>query len=131
MNGVAVVSLAVLAVVSLIWTVALIAIALEVRRASWRLHEVIRSVELELKPTMREARDTIQTLHRMAQGAADGTERVRGALIKLEQAGENVRATTGRVRHLLGSRFIPALSLWAGVRAGTRVLWDLYSQRRK
>jgi len=131
MNGLAVTSLVVLAVLSTIWTVALVAIALEVRRASWRLQEFIRSVELELKPTMLEARDAIRTLHRAAQGAADSTERVRGALIKLEQAGENVRATTGRVRTLLGSRFIPALSLLAGVRAGTRVLWDLYTQRRK
>jgi hypothetical protein len=131
MNGLAVTSLVVLAVLSTIWTVALIAIALEVRRASWRLQEFIRSVELELKPTMHEARDAIRTLHRAAQGAADSTERVRGALIKLEQAGENVRATTGKVRNLLGSRFIPALSLLAGVRAGTKVLWDLYTQRRK
>jgi hypothetical protein len=56
---------------------------------------------------------------------------VRGALLKLEQAGENVRATTGKVRNLLGSRFIPALSLLAGVRAGTKVLWDVYTHRRK
>jgi len=131
MDGVAVSSLVVLAVVSVFWTVAIIAIALEVRRASWRVQEFIRSVELELKPTLHEARDAIRTLHRAAEGAADSTERVRGALAKLEQAGENIRAATGKVRHLLGSRFIPALSLLAGVRAGTRVLWDLSTQRRK
>ncbi len=131
MNGLAVASLVVLAVVSVIWTVALVAVALELRRASWRLQEFIRSVELELKPTMQEAREAVRTLNRAAQGAADSTERVRGALIKLEQAGENVWATTGSIRRMLGSRFIPAVSLLAGVRAGTRVLWEFYTRRRK
>jgi hypothetical protein len=131
MNGLAVASLVVVAVMSVIWTVVLIAVALEVRRASWRLQEFIRSVELELKPTMQEAREAIRTLNRAAQGAADSAERVRGALVKLEQAGENVRATTGRIRTLLGSRFIPALSLLAGVKAGTKVLWGLYTKRRE
>jgi len=131
MNGLAVASLVVLAVMSLLWTVVLIAVALEVRRASSRLQEFIRSVEMELKPTMQQAREAIRTLNRAAQGAADSAERVRGALVTLEQAGENVRATTGKVRALLGSRLIPALSLLAGVRAGTKVLWSFYAQRRE
>lgn len=131
MDGLAVASLVILAVVSVIWTVAFIVTALEIRRAAWRLQEFIRSVELELKPTMQEVRETVRMLDRAARGAADTTERVRGAFVKLEQAGENVRATTGRVRAVLGLRFIPALSLLAGVRAGTKVLWHLYTQRRE
>lgn len=130
MNGLAVASLVVLAVTSVICTVALVAVALEVRRGSWRLQEFIRSVELELKPTVHEAREAIRTLNRAAQGAVESMERVRGALIKLEQAGENVRATTGNLRRALGLRFIPALSLLAGVRAGTKVLWNFYTRRR-
>lgn len=130
MNGLVVASLVVLAVMSVIWTVVLVAVALELRRASWRLQEFIRSVEMELKPTMQEAREAIHTLNRAAQGAADSTERVRGALIKLEQAGENVRATTQTIRRSLGSRFIPAVSFLAGVRAGTKVLWSFYTRRR-
>ena len=131
MDGLAVASLVVLAVVSVIWTVALIVAALEIRRAAWRLQEFVRSVEMELKPTIQEVREAIRMLDRAARGAADTTERVRGAFIKLEQAGENVRATTGKVRTLLGSRFIPALSLLAGVRAGTKVLWSFYTRRRE
>jgi hypothetical protein len=131
MDGLAVASLVVLAVASVIWTVALIATALEIRRAAWRLQEFIRLVELELKPTMQEVHEAIRMLDRAARGAAETTERVRSAFVKLEQAGENVRATTGKVRMLLGSRFIPALSLLAGVRAGTKVLWSLYTHRRE
>jgi hypothetical protein len=130
MDGLAVASLVVLAVVSVIWTVALIVAALEVRRAAWRLQEFIRSVEMELKPTVQQVHEAIRKLDRAAQGASDTTERVRGAFVKLEQAGENVRAATGRVRMMVGSRFIPALSLLAGVRAGTKVLWGLYTRRR-
>jgi predicted Zn-dependent protease len=131
MDSLAVASLVVLAVVSVVWTVALIVAALEIRRAAWRLQEFIRTVELELKPTMQEVRGAIRMLEQAARGAADTTERVRGAFVKLEQAGENVRATTGKVRTLLGSRFIPALSLVAGVRAGTKVLWSYYTRRRE
>lgn len=131
MDGLAVASLAVLAVVSVIWTVALIAAALETRRAARRLQEFIRTVELELKPTLLEVREAIRKLDRAAGGASDTIERVRGTFVKLEQAGENVRATTGKVRTLLGSRFIPALSLLAGVRAGTKVLWSFYTHRRE
>jgi hypothetical protein len=130
MDGLAVASLVVLAVVSVIWTVVLVAVALELRRASWRLQEFIRSLELELKPAMREAREAIATLNRAAQGAVDTTERVRAGLLKLEQAGENVMATTGRIRSALGMRLIPAAGLLAGVRAGTKVLWNLYTRRR-
>lgn len=131
MNGLASASLVILAVVSVIWTVVFVVAALELRRASWRLQEFIRSVELELKPTMQEAREAIQNLKRAAEGAAEGTERVRAVLMKVEQAGENVRATTIRFRSLLGSRLIPAASLWAGVRVGTKVLWNLYTRRRE
>ena len=130
MDGLAVASLVVLAVVSVIWTVMLVSVGLELRRASWRVQEFIRSLELELKPTIQEAREAIRNLHRASQGVAEGTERVRGALAKLEQAGENVRATTGSIRAVLGSGFIPAASLLAGVRAGTKMLWKLYSRRR-
>ena len=131
MDGLAVASLVVLAVVSVIWTVALIAAALETRRAARRLQEFIRTVELELKPALLEVRETIRKLDRAAGGASDTIELVRGTFVKLEQAGENVRATTGKVRTLLGSRFIPALSLLAGVRAGTKVLWSFYTHRRE
>ena len=95
MDGLAVASLVVLAVASVIWTVALIATALELRRAAWRLQEFVRSVELELKPTIQEVREAIRMLDRAARGAADTTERVRGAFIKLEQAGENIRVSGG------------------------------------
>jgi signal transduction histidine kinase len=131
MDGLAVGSLVVMAVMSVIWTVVLVAVGLELRRASWRVQEFIRSLELELKPTMQDAREAIRNLQRAAQGAAEGTERVRGALAKLEQAGENIRATTGSIRGVLGSRLIPVASLLAGVRAGSKVLWKLYSHRRK
>jgi hypothetical protein len=130
MSDIAVASLVVLAVVSVIWTVVLLAVALEIRRVSWRIQEFIRSLELELKPTIHEAREAIRTLNQAAQGAADSTERIRGALLKLERVGENVRAATGSIRSVLGPPLIPFASLLAGARAGTKVLWKLYTRRR-
>ena len=130
-GGLAVASLAVLAVVSVIWTITMVIVTAELRRASWRLQEFVRSLELELKPTIQEAREAIRTLNRASQGAADGMDRVRGTLAKLEDAGDNIRATTGVVRSVFGSRLIPAASLLAGVRVGAKVLWKLYTQRRK
>ena len=131
MNGLAVASLVTLAVVSVLWTIMMVIVTSELRRASWRLQEFIRSLELELKPTIQDAREAIRTLNRAGQGAAEGMERVRGTLAKLEEAGDNIRATTGVVRSVLGTRLIPVASLMAGVRVGAKVLWKLYTQRRK
>jgi hypothetical protein len=131
MSELAIGSLVVLAAMSVVWTIVLVAVALELRRASWRLQEFIRSVELELKPTMQEAREAVRHLSRAAQGAAEGAERVRGTLVKLEEAGDNIRATTSVIRAVLGSRFIPVASLLVGMRAGVKALWKQYTGRRK
>ena len=131
MNEFAVASLVVLAVVSVLWTIMMVMVTSELRRASWRLQEFILSLELELKPTIQEAREAIRNLNQAAQGAAEGTERVRNTLAKLEEAGDNIRAATGVVRSLFGSRFIPAASLLVGIRAGAKVLWKLYTRRRE
>ena len=48
MNGLAVASLVVLAVVSVLWNIMLVLVTSELRRASWRLQEFLRSLELEL-----------------------------------------------------------------------------------
>jgi predicted Holliday junction resolvase-like endonuclease len=131
MNGLAVASLVVLAVVSVLWTIMMVIVTSELRRASGRLQEFIRSLELELKPTIQQAREAIRTLNRVAQGAAEGTERVRGTLAKLDAAGDNIRATTRVVRSVVGARLIPVASLVAGVRVGANVLWKLSTQRRR
>ncbi|MBP1778840.1 MAG: hypothetical protein H6Q86_4851 [candidate division NC10 bacterium] len=131
MNGRAVAALVVLAVVSVLWTIMLVIVTSELRRASGRLQEFIRSLELELKPTIQQAREAIRTLTRAAQGAAEGTERVRGALATLAAAGDNIRATTRAVRSVVGSRLLPVASLVAGVRVGANVLWKLSTQRRR
>ena len=72
MNELGVASLVVLAVVSVLWTVMMVIVTLELRRASGRLQEFIRSLELELKPTIQQTREAIRTLNRVAQGAAEG-----------------------------------------------------------
>jgi hypothetical protein len=94
MNGLAVASLVVLAGVSVLWTIMLVLVTSQLRRASWRLQVFIRSLELELQPTIRHVREAISPLNRAAQGAAEGTERARGTLAKLEGVGDNIRATT-------------------------------------
>lgn len=71
MNAVGVTALVVLAVVSVLWTVLLIPALLELRRASWRLQEFIRTLELELRPTLQEARETIRAMTQAAQGVGE------------------------------------------------------------
>jgi len=130
-NTLAVASLVVLAVVSVLWTVLLVAVLLELRRASWRLQEFIRTLELDLRPVIQEAREGIRTGAKAAQGVADGTARLRGALAAVEEAGENLRATTGVIRAVFGSRLIPLAGVLAGVRAGVKTLWKRYERRRE
>ena len=131
MNELGVASLVVLAVVSVLWTIMMVIVTSELRRASGRLQEFIRSLELELKPTIQQTREAIRTLNRVAQGAAEGAERVQGTLAKLEAVGDNIRATARVVRSAVGSRLIPVAGLLAGVRVGANVLWKLSTQRRR
>jgi len=118
-------------VVSVLWTIMLVLVTSELRRASWRLQGVLRSLELELKPTIRHVREAIRTLNRAAQGAADRTERVRDTLARLAAVGDTIRATTRVVRAGVGSRVLPVASLVAGVRVGATVLWTRSPQRRR
>jgi hypothetical protein len=130
-NNVAVAALVILAVVSLLWTVMLVAVFLELRRLAWRLEGFIHTLELDLRPMLQQAREGIQSAAKAFRGVAEGTARLRGTLEALEEAGENIRATTGVVRAVFGSRLIPIASVLAGVRVGARTLWKLYARRRK
>jgi hypothetical protein len=124
-------ALVVLAVVSLVWTALLIPVLLELRRASWRLQEFIRTLELDLRPAMQEAREGIRNVNRAAEGVANGSERLRGAIASVQEAGENLRVTTGVIRTIFGSRLIPVVGLLAGLKAGFKMLWKRYPRRRE
>ena len=104
MNTVGAAALVVLAVVSLLWTALLIPALLELRRATWRLQEFIRTLELELRPTLQEAREGIRTVRQASQAVAEGAAHLRGAMAAMEEAGGNIRATTGVLRAVFGSR---------------------------
>lgn len=131
MDTLAVAALVVMAVVSLLWTVLLVAVVLELRRASWRLQEFIRTLELDLRPMLQEAREGVRTAAKAAQGVADGTARLRGAMTALQDAGENLRVTTDVIRAVFGSRLIPVASVLAGLRVGVKTLWRRYRRRRE
>jgi len=131
MNTVATTALVVLAVVSLLWTIMLVPALLELRRAAWRLQEFIRTLELDLRPVIQEARDGVRAATKAAQEVANGTARLRGAMAAVEEAGENLRMTTGTIRAVFGSRLIPIAGVLAGVRAGVKFLWKQYTRRRE
>jgi len=131
MNTVVTTALVVLAVVSLLWTIMLVPALLELRRAAWRLQEFIRTLELDLRPVIQEARDGVRAATKAAQEVANGTARLRGAMAAVEEAGENLRMTTGTIRAVFGSRLIPIAGVLAGVRAGVKFLWRQYTRRRE
>jgi len=131
MNTVATTALVVLAVMSLLWTIMIIPALLELRRAAWRLQEFIRTLELDLRPILLEARDGVRAATRAAQEVADGIIRLRGTVNAGGEAGENRRKTTGAIHAVFGSRFIPAAAVMAGVRAGAKFLWKQYTRRRE
>jgi uncharacterized protein YoxC len=130
MDSVGVGALVVIAVILLLWTVLLVPALLEVRRAAWRLQELIRTLELDLKPVLADARETLRAASRAAEDVAAGAARMRGTLGAFQKAGDNVLATTDTVRAVLGSRLIPVAVLLAGARGGARFLWKHWTRRR-
>ncbi len=131
MSAVGVGALVVLAVLSIVWTILLVPVLLELRRAAFRLQEFIRTLELDLRPVLQEARDAIRTLNQAGQRVAENSAKVGHVVGALEEAGENIRMTTGVIRAVFGSRIIPVATLMAGVRAGVRMLWKRSSRRRE
>ncbi len=131
MSAVGVGALVVLAVLSLVWTLALVPVLLELRRASLRRQEFIRTLELDLRPLLREAQEGLRTVNQAAQRVADNSGKVGHVVGALEEAGENIRMTTGVIRAVFGSRVIPVAGLLAGVRAGIRLLWRSSRRRDK
>ncbi len=131
MSAVGVWALVVLAVLSLVWTILLVPALLALRRAAIRLQELIRTIELDLRPILRQAQEALATLNQAGQKVVENTAKVGRVVGALEEAGENIRMTTGVLRAVFGSRIIPVASLLAGVRAGVRMLWRRSSRRRE
>ena len=131
MNAVGVGALVILAVLSIVWTILLVAVLLELRRAAFRLQEFIRTIELDLRPILQEAQNAIRTLNQAGQRVAENSAKVGHVVGALEEAGENIRITTRVIRAVFGSRIIPVATLMAGVRAGVRMLWRRSSRRRE
>jgi ABC-type transporter Mla subunit MlaD len=121
----------VLAAVSLLWTIMFALAATELRRLSWRLQEFIRVVEMELKPAVEETREAVRNINQAAQGVTETTGRLQESLAAFHRAGENVRLTTETIRGVFGRRLIPLASVLAGLRAGGKILWKLYTRRRE
>ncbi len=124
-------ALVVRAVLSLVWTILMVAVVLELRRTAVRLREFVRTVELDLRPVLLDAQATLRSANQVVQKVADNSVKVGHVVGALEEAGENIRMTTGVVRAVFGSRFIPVASLMAGVRAGVRLLWRRSTRRRE
>jgi uncharacterized protein YoxC len=131
MSAVGVGALVVLAVLSILWTILLVPVLLELRRAAFRLQEFIRTIELDLRPVLQQAQDVFRTLNQAGQRVAENSAKVGRVVGALEEAGENIRMTTGVIRAVFGSRIIPVATLMAGVRAGVRMLWKRSSRRRE
>jgi hypothetical protein len=131
MSDLAVAALVVMAAVSLLWTVVLGVLTLEFFRLFRRGDELLRIVEVELRPVLQDVREVLRKAQTLADGAAESTERIRSTLARLQGTAENVRSATGRMRAAVTPRFLPAASLLAGVTTGAKVLWKLYRGRRR
>ncbi|MFB3817548.1 MAG: hypothetical protein ACE147_07785 [Candidatus Methylomirabilales bacterium] len=124
-------ALLILAAVGVVWTIVLLALAGELRRTSQRLQDFLKLLEAELLPALTDVREAARAATRLLQDMGEATPRLQAALGALEEAGDNVRGATGAVRNLFGRRFIPVAGILAGLRAGLRFAWRLYSKRRQ
>ncbi|HTX53525.1 MAG TPA: hypothetical protein VMD08_08940 [Candidatus Baltobacteraceae bacterium] len=130
MSELAVAALVIMAAVSLLWTVVLAVVSMNLFRLFRRGDDLLRVVEVELRPVLQDLREVLRKAQKVADGAAESTERVRSTLERLQGTAENLRNATGKIRAVISPRFLPAASLLAGITTGTKVLWKLYRGRR-
>ncbi len=131
MESVGMVALAVLGGVSLLWTLGLLVALMEIRQLSQKIQESLRTLEMELVPLAREAREAIRRLNEVSLGFEASNAKLQGALGAFQHAGQNIQMTTEAVRAVFGSRLIPVAGVVAGVRAGVKLLWKTVRERRK
>jgi hypothetical protein len=131
MEALKVSALLILAGVGVVWTIVLLALVGELRRTSQRLQDFLKLLEGELVPALTDVREAARAATRVLQDVGEVTPRLQAALGALEEAGDHVRGATGAVRNLFGHRFIPVAGILAGLRAGLRFAWRLYSKRRQ
>jgi len=127
-SSTAIVALAVLTGVILLWTLGLLLAFMELRQLSQKIQESLRSLEMELVPLARDAREAIHRLSQVSLGVEASNARLQDALGAFQQAGHNVQKTTEVVRAVFGSRLIPVAGIVAGVRAGVKMLWRHYGR---
>ena len=123
-------ALVVMAAVSLLWTIVLAVVTLELFRLFRRCDALLRVAEVELRPVLQDVREVLRKAQTVAESAAESTDRIRLTLARFQDTAEHVRHATGKVCSVVAPRFFPAASLLAGVTTGAKVLWKLYRGRR-
>lgn len=122
------ISVAVMAVTLVVLAVCLIPTLLEMRKTAVATREFLATAESELKPVIRELRETLADIKLLTQGAADKVEDVQIFMEAVGDTGRNLRTINTVVSAAAG--LLGSSSVWlTGAKVAGRFILDRISRK--
>jgi uncharacterized protein YoxC len=120
---------AVTALTLVVLAICLIPVLVEMKRAAIALRTIAESLETELKPLVKDLRETLADIQVITSSTADNAEGVNLLLEELGHAGHNIRM----INKIIGvaSAVVASSSTWAtGARVAAKFITDRLMKKR-
>lgn len=95
---------------------------MQLQRIARQAEDYLRVVELELRPTLVELKETIRNLNRISDQVAGGLGKMGGTLEAIADAGQTVRDVNQLVQQFVFPKLITGAAFTTGLRVGLKTL---------
>jgi uncharacterized protein YoxC len=100
----------------------MIPVLVQLRRTARQAEDFLRLVEPELRPTLIDLKEVIQSLNRASDQITGGMEKMGGTIETITEVGQTVRDANQLVQSIVFPKLITGAALMTGLRVGLRTL---------
>ena len=125
------VALIVMGAINILWGLVAIAALYAVIRVSRQIEPALDRVEAAIPPAMRKTHEIFGKVSSIADTVTDKADRVHDALVRVDETTARAQQSARRAAAAINRRLIPVKAFIAAVRAGTHVLGQEFSHRRR
>jgi len=94
----------------------------QIRRTARQAEEILKIVQLELRPFLIDMKEVIRNLNRASEQVMGGMEKVSGTFEAIQEAGQTVRSANRLIQHVVVPKLFTSAAVMTGVRVGLRTL---------
>lgn len=111
----------VLSIALLVLITYLITMINQVRKTAQSAEKVLNSLESDVRPLIKELKETAAQANRISTGAREGVDRINSFLESVEEVGKTVKMVNSAVRGSSATVLISLAALGVGIRQGMKV----------